>query len=554
MNNLTLNLDRRKRKITQDSLKEIEKIYKNVLKGISKELTKQALKDTYSSGVRITQLINLQRQINAALRRAQQDIENSIERSIYDMSIETIEYSKEFLKQLGLEDYMTDLSFSYVPEDIVRRLTTGQIYTQGWSLSKSIWKDANRTSQDLYRIVASGIAQNKDTYSIAKDLEQYVNPSKRKSWNLKDKDGRYIYPRKIDYNAQRLARTLIQHSYQQSFVETTRDNPLISYYRWIANGSRRCEICIARNGKTYKKNELPLDHPNGMCIMEPVISKNRNERLRKWVNGGTDKNLDNYARKLGYTGKNAVGANNPKPNMKTMLNNKKYISQYCTPDKMFDDISSLRKSDRAKLVDLLSDKNVSVKYRYAFKKAQDGISEWSSGRGSYFSPRDKSICISSDFKKQGDMNNIYRTVFHEMGHAIDHLLRVSYSSSDNYIKALKSDLSNFARNYRSSMDFIDGYLKDILDDNSVGVQDIISGMKSLNKYKDLNLYFNWSHSDEYWKKNGKKQSDIWDVIAAESFAHLSSAIVSQAEQKFIKKYLPKLWKEYQKIIDEIFET
>jgi SPP1 gp7 family putative phage head morphogenesis protein len=110
-------------------------------------------------------------------------------------------------------------------------------------------------------------------------LERWINPDKAKPWNLRNAQGRLIYPRSVDYNAQRLARTMVQHSYQQSFVESTKNNDLIESYRWIANGSRVCPICEERNGQIFQKDELPLDHPNGMCVWEPVLVKDWKQQL-----------------------------------------------------------------------------------------------------------------------------------------------------------------------------------------------------------------------------------------------------------------------------------
>ena len=89
-----------------------------------------------------------------------------------------------------------------------------------------------------------------------------------------------IFKKQVDYNAQRLARTLVQHAYQQSIVEVTLNNPFITSYMWISNGSRACEKCIEMDGNIYEKDQLPLDHPNGMCIIEMVVKPTMNQDLR----------------------------------------------------------------------------------------------------------------------------------------------------------------------------------------------------------------------------------------------------------------------------------
>ena len=45
-----------------------------------------------------------------------------------------------------------------------------------------------------------------------------------------------------------------------------------------------------------------MDHPNGMCVMEPVIDKNMSDKLANWVNNptGTYPEIDNFAKNFSY--------------------------------------------------------------------------------------------------------------------------------------------------------------------------------------------------------------------------------------------------------------
>ena len=139
-------------------------------------------------------------------------------------------------------------------------------------------------------------------YDIAKDLENYVRPSAKLGWNKVTKDGVKIYKKQVDYNAQRLGRTLVQHSYQQSFISTTQKNPFVTDYIWNSNGSRVCELCASRDGKHYSKYDLPMDHPNGMCTMIPNVVNNLEDKLADWYNSpdGTFPEIDEFAKNFGY--------------------------------------------------------------------------------------------------------------------------------------------------------------------------------------------------------------------------------------------------------------
>ena len=126
-----------------------------------------------------------------------------------------------------------------------------------------------------------------------------MNPDARKDW-----DWGKVYPgtkKVVDYNAQRLARTMVSHAYQQAFVRTTQKNPFVSKYKWEASNSGRvCEICEERDGKLFDKDELPLDHPNGMCTFTTVMDdlEKIGERLGDWAAGKSDPELDKWAEDL----------------------------------------------------------------------------------------------------------------------------------------------------------------------------------------------------------------------------------------------------------------
>ena len=213
-----------------------------------------------------------------------------------------VQANNDWLIKLGFPVTGVESAFSSVPDQTVRRLVTGQIYDTGWSLSKSIWGDSDKTMKELYTIVAQGLAQNLSVYDISKMLEGYVDPSRAKQWNLKMLDGVNIYKKSVDYNAQRLVRTLAQHGYQTSFIAVTENNPFVLDYIWRANGSRVCQLCMDRDGQHYPKDNLPLDHPNGMCVMEPNIDSNISGKLSDWINSpdGTFPEIDAFASQFGY--------------------------------------------------------------------------------------------------------------------------------------------------------------------------------------------------------------------------------------------------------------
>lgn len=294
--------------------KQIAALYEKWADKMAEEAKKYAGSKNPSSALKAQQIT----QLEGALRKAGRQVANAVNKFVQQSMIRAAQSvvgnNAEWMKKLGFPEDDISAAFSSVPTEIVQNIITGQVYEGGWSLAKSIWGDNEDTLSKAYEMVAGGIAENKSVYDIAKDLEQYVRPSARKPWNYafksvdkvtgKEKTYR-VHPKRVDYNAQRLARTLSQHAYQQTMVAVNKDNPLVQKIKWHSTGSRVCPICMERNGRLYDKNEVPMDHPNGMCILEPVYDKDTNKRLADWVNGKSDPALDKYAQKLGMASSDA---------------------------------------------------------------------------------------------------------------------------------------------------------------------------------------------------------------------------------------------------------
>lgn len=284
--------------LTKKQQDRVRRLYKRV----SKEIGEQAQKipSTHSEALRQQYLKKLQTQVNEKLEKIGQEIEGTITQTMTQVAADVVSDNLKWMESVGMP---VGGAFSHVPDEIVRAVTSGKVYAGKWSLSSAIWESTEKAQRDINTVIAEGIAQNKSAHDIAKDLEKYVNPSAKKDWSWSK-----VYPgtnKKVDYNAQRLARTLVSHAYQQAFVRTTKNNPFVTKYKWLGSNSHRiCPICAARDGKLFEKNDLPLDHPNGMCTFVAVIEDSMEDianRLGDWAYGKEDPALDAYAKDLyGY--------------------------------------------------------------------------------------------------------------------------------------------------------------------------------------------------------------------------------------------------------------
>lgn len=283
-------------KLTQQQQKHIVDIYKKASKAVAKKA--KTLPKTPSSPLYKQYLEDLQKEINKELKKAEMSLNGEIKGNMKAAAQAVVDDNANFVNKLGLG---IQGAYGFVPADIVKMVSTGQLYEGKWSLSRAIWRTHMKTQYNINTVIAQGIAENKSAYDIAKDLEKYLNPEARKDW-----DWSKVYPgaaKRIDYNSQRLARTMVSHAYQQAFVRVTQNNPFVQDYIWLsAGGNRTCEVCMERDGKHFPKDSLPLDHPNGMCTFEAYIPDSMTEiadRLADWVEGKADPSLDKWIESMG---------------------------------------------------------------------------------------------------------------------------------------------------------------------------------------------------------------------------------------------------------------
>lgn len=254
--------------VTKANKNKIKSLYKQVTKEIQQEL-KSIQVTNISSAMRKEYLRQLQKQVDRALDDVDKNLEIIIKTGIRDTATGVVKDARVFLSAVGLK---VKGAYLNVPQDIVTRVATGRVYQSDWTLSKAIWGNTKKIHNDINKIIAKGIAENKSAFDIGKNLEKYVNPAARKDWAWAK-----AYPgtnKVIDYNAQRLSRTLVTHAYQQSLVEVSKNNPYIKGLRWEAsNSSRVCDLCQERDGQIYPVDDCPLDHPNGMCTQVAVLDR-----------------------------------------------------------------------------------------------------------------------------------------------------------------------------------------------------------------------------------------------------------------------------------------
>lgn len=551
--------------LTEQTAKRIQRIYKQSAQDIEKKLRNLKMLNP-SDSLKKIYFENLLKDINKSSDSFNRLVQSTIMGAGEQAGSIAVDAGNKMMKLAGLE---IKGAYSYIPRQQVLNIASGKLYGDSWTLSQSIWKNGLRTKSDIQNVVAKGLTENKPIKDIADDLMKYVDPTARKPW-----DWSKVYPgtaTKVDYNAQRLARTMIQHSFQSSLVQSQRYNPFCKGVIWHSVGlhGRTCELCMERDGNVFPIKDLPLDHPNGLCYFEPALDSMNDiaDRLGDWVNGGSDPALDTYVAKAfnlspkSTTGKRAVNT------VKESAAKKAVKMTKAEKQKFIDE--NLQNTKKAILRHRASPKKLPQQFWDAVEKqllaADDDYLRFfaqgdkrikyfiKSGKGTYFDEADTIYMnLKTDLAGEGGKLPL-QVFFHEYGHLIDREMgkftgkamgeRFSkryFTNSETFGKSLYSSLE---KEYNKLLNE-DGSLKksvaDALrkDDASAGVQDIISGL-SLNKN-----HIHWGHSTSYWMDMG--EDNAWKQVNCEAAANMSDAWCNPKVAKYFKKYFPESFELFKK--------
>jgi len=290
-------------KISLEQQREVSKIYKSAVDNISTKISKSS-----KGSISEKWLVDYQTELKATRKSLNTELNKSIKGYTTKAARVATEAEKLNVTNMfasgGLEvsEKFTSM-FSGVQTNIVNDIIKGDLYKDNKTLSNRIWNHGKEFEKDIQYVINQAILEKKSAVDLASDLEQFVKPTAKRdtTWgssypNLKNK--------RVDYNAQRLARTSINHAYQNATIQSASMNPFVEGIEWksaLIHG-RTCELCRERHGQIYKIDLVPIDHPNGLCTMIPYVEKNLDkvaDEIKNWVDGGNNPMLDDWYDKHG---------------------------------------------------------------------------------------------------------------------------------------------------------------------------------------------------------------------------------------------------------------
>ena len=155
--------------------------------------------------------------------------------------------------------------------------------------SERIWDLQQFTNNEISKTVTKGVLQGKSHTALMKELEPYLKMTDeefqafQRSWaETHDEAWKADWKTRgrLKYNLQRLSRTEINNAHREAHVYSARLSPWVSGLRWNLSASHpKPDICDewatqdehGMGGGVYPPDEVPLDHPNGLCFLTNVL-------------------------------------------------------------------------------------------------------------------------------------------------------------------------------------------------------------------------------------------------------------------------------------------
>lgn len=500
-------------------------------------------------------------------------------------------------------------SVDVTSRNIVEQMIKGEIYKDGVGLDSRLWSATNASGRKIEDVITSCLARGISSAEASKIISQFAK-SGHHTWDknkirekLGDKYANKYGTGGLDYEALRLMRTTNTHMAQLTVMNSDKVNPYNKFVKYHTGhaGSRTCSICRDRDGKIFPIHDAPLDHPNGLCWLSPVMSKDGKTELSlaDMVDDMNDyfDGKPNSGVMTQWLGKSypmrvepqpQQPAEPPKPTIpKGHLYTEEQREQKYQEleQRLIDQLNPVLeqefpqrgRSDRAKerhlkeiaqyrastvygILDNLQKYPKCIQDLY-LHTIQDLKIEYAGNGGAFYSPGKKYIAINiTDVNR--DKRGPFCTVFHEWGHLIDNQINpntvITEKLTKDFYKVLKTDLKtalkphvdDLKRDFPNRSDYIyKKYSENRLynelhkcSDRIAGVSDIYGGLS------DNRAVGAWSHSKSYWKRTNQKAE-----VCSEAWADILQSYTSKEGLAYIEKYLPGGKAYIEKTIEELIE-
>lgn len=293
-----LNARKKFLKLNKEQEKELLRIYKELANQLSRDIAscRTSSQEAYLRKLSEIVQVNIQ-DLNSQLGKV---IKDNTETSSQIASTVEKFYYKSITDNVALSTMFNGMVLN-TSRKTVSKLIQGGYYKDGKTLDNRIWNLTKNNARDIDTLIKVNITRGANARTLAKQVDKYVNPLKR----TEAKTIVNGMSSKVSYQAQRLARTSITHSFAETTIENAKNNPFCKGIKWNLSPGHsirmhgKTDVCDDYNGKIFKIDEVPLQHPNCGCYLEEAVEDMDKviEELKAWTRGETNTKLDKWYEK-----------------------------------------------------------------------------------------------------------------------------------------------------------------------------------------------------------------------------------------------------------------
>ena len=601
MNEYLLVMDRAAKRIARDASKtqeqDIMRAYTIAFDDAFSDYLKQLEKGKTPSQPNLTQCkLAYINQLYATLQKQSLICNEEIPKKIlnqYAKVMKDITNNKDVIDKINKNVDVTS-------RNIVEQMIKGEVYKDGVGLDSRLWSATNASGRKIEDVIISCLARGISSAEASKIISQFAK-SGHHTWDknkirekLGDKYANKYGTGGLDYEALRLMRTTNTHMAQLTVMNSDTVNPYNKFVKYHTGhaGSRTCSICRDRDGKIFPIHDAPLDHPNGLCWLSPVMSKDGKTELSlaDMVDDMNDyfDGKPNSGVMTQWLGKSYPRRVEPKPQPKpqqpteppkpTIPKGHLYTEEQREQKyqeletHLFDGISSMLETE------LVNNKNKDNMIKPYAKTTVKGIignlRKYPASiqdlylhtlkdlkmnytpDGAFYSPMTDSIHFSVK-KTNNDNRGPYGTVFHEWGHMIDwHIYSetggtVTNSVKEEMYKILKQDVEDRIKYQQknSRVKINKAEAKKLVTSELNSATDAIAGVSDIYGGVTGNAVVGrWGHAKSYWTRRDKKGE-----VCSEAWADILQSYGIPNQAKYIEKYMPCGKAFVEKTVEEIIE-
>lgn len=606
LNTLNAQLNSKPRELTKYQQQQIIQVYKKAYM----DTINKGIKNAYGDSKAVKNLTaSYSQQIYDELLKVVMKYNSKVAKDLSDIN-------KQMMQLLMGDGYQqikeqVDKLVDIVNADTVEQLIRGKLYEDRKGLDKRLWSCTNTSGEKIEDAVASCMAEGMSAADMAENLKQFAMGGHH-TWSrnkIREKLGSG-YARKysggLDYESLRLARTTITHQAQIETINTRKVNPYMGGVKWHSNheAGRTCDLCNSRDDHIFivDKEDIPLDHPNGACWLEPVWMINGKEAtpeeiakdMKAWANGEKNSGAMNKIPEYKGLGGTKAPAKSIKKTIKKAVKQRGIYTEEERAAK-YTELHETLKKQISKTNKKYTTEGILEALKQAPLEVQDmylsigKFQRTNSTGGAFYSPTDKKIHMSlkdeRNLRIQFGEKHRYDVLFHEWGHMIDDqatpddfkMYRFSGGSEPMYSKitlknaikptglaqAFERDMNNWKAKWveekfhgKKTLDntpapLVNGKFADFLHDNEVftiALQDAAKGM-SAGAVKTK-----WGHDAKYYTRNQDGNISAYESacieVSSELWAEISSSMTQPETRKFLYENFPEMMKSYDKLVKD----